>query len=176
MSKAAHSTIPRGVRTMYVPCMDEEAQALLDEYEKSGDPDTADHLIESLDAARRARCEESPAKMHFTHSSQKSWALLRRLGAAQRPPQSARPPVSAKKSGIPSHPGHQSSSKQGFQTHSMRRMAPGTSKLYNISSSSGISPGELVMALGRVKLGTAPGYDLIHPQFLKHLVPKHLFG
>ena len=29
MPKAAHSTIPRGVRTMYVPCMDE---ALLDEY------------------------------------------------------------------------------------------------------------------------------------------------
>ena len=32
---AAHSTIPRGVHTMYVPCMDEEAQALLDEYENS---------------------------------------------------------------------------------------------------------------------------------------------
>jgi len=53
-------------------------------------------------------------------------------------------------------------------------MAPGTSKLYNISSSSGISPGELVMAVGRMKLGTAPGYDLIHPQFLKHLGPKAL--
>ena len=42
---------------MYVPCMDEEAQALQDEYEKSGDPDIADHLIEFLDAARRARWE-----------------------------------------------------------------------------------------------------------------------
>ena len=31
------------------------------------------------------------------YSSQKSWALLRCFGAAQRPPQSARPPVSAKK-------------------------------------------------------------------------------
>ena len=77
--------------------MDEEAQALLDEYEKSGDPDIADHLIESLDAARRARWEESTAGMNFTHSSWKSWALLHRLGAAQRPPQSARPPVSANK-------------------------------------------------------------------------------
>ena len=64
---------------------DEEAQALLDEYEKSGDPDIADQLIESLDAARRARWEESTARMNFTHSSRKSWALLRRLGAAQRP-------------------------------------------------------------------------------------------
>ena len=76
--------------------MDEEAQALLDEYEKSGDPDIADHLIESLDAARRARWWESTAWMNFTHSSLKSWALLHRLCAAQCPPQSARPPVSAK--------------------------------------------------------------------------------
>ena len=76
--------------------MDEEAQALLDEYEKSGDPDIADQLIQSLDAARRARWEESTARMNFTHSSRKSWALLRRLGAAQRP-QSARPSVSANK-------------------------------------------------------------------------------
>ena len=40
---------------MYIPCVDEEAQLLLDEYKKSGDPDIANHLIESLDAVRRAR-------------------------------------------------------------------------------------------------------------------------
>jgi len=28
MSKAAHSTVPTGVRTMYIPCMDEEARAV----------------------------------------------------------------------------------------------------------------------------------------------------
>jgi len=32
--------------------MDAECSALLKEYEDSGDPDVADHLIESLDAAR----------------------------------------------------------------------------------------------------------------------------
>ena len=58
-----------------LPCMDEESQALLDEYENSGDPDIADHLIESLDAARCARWEESTARMNYSHSSQKSWAL-----------------------------------------------------------------------------------------------------
>jgi len=47
MSKAAHIAIPRGVRAKYIPCLDEEAKALLEEYEKSGDPDVADHLIES---------------------------------------------------------------------------------------------------------------------------------
>jgi len=65
MSKAAHSTIPRGVCTMYIPCMDEEVQALLDEYEKAGDPDIADHLIESLDVTRRARLEESTVAESF---------------------------------------------------------------------------------------------------------------
>jgi len=45
MSKAAHTFILRGVRALYIPCMDEEAQSLLAEYEKSGDPDIADHLI-----------------------------------------------------------------------------------------------------------------------------------
>jgi len=41
-TKAAYSFVPRGVRTMYVPCMEEKAQGLIDEYEKSGDPDIAD--------------------------------------------------------------------------------------------------------------------------------------
>jgi len=30
----------------------------------------------------------------------------------------------------------------------------------------------VVSALGRMKLGSAPGYDLVHPEFLKHLSPK----
>ena len=74
--------------------MTEEYAALLDEYEKIGDPDIADHLIESLDAARRARWEETTAQMNFTHSNWKSWSLIRRIGVAQRPPKATRPPVS----------------------------------------------------------------------------------
>jgi len=109
MSKAAHSTIPRGVCTVYVPCMDEESQALLAEYENMRS-DIADHLTESLGPARHARWEESTSRMNFTYSSRKSCALLRCVGAAQCPPQSARPPVSAN-SGISSCPGRQSASK-----------------------------------------------------------------
>jgi len=48
LSSVAHATIPRGVRCLYIPCMDEEAAALLQQYEESGDPDIADHLIEAL--------------------------------------------------------------------------------------------------------------------------------
>jgi len=33
--------------------------------------------------------------MNFTHSSQKSWALIHWLGAAQQPPKSTHPSVSA---------------------------------------------------------------------------------
>jgi len=33
--------------------------------------------------------------MNFTHSSRKSWALIRRLGAAQQPPKSTHPSVIA---------------------------------------------------------------------------------
>ena len=58
MQKAARHSIPRGFRPTYTPCLDEECQDLLKQYEESGDPDIADHLIESLDAARRHRWEE----------------------------------------------------------------------------------------------------------------------
>ena len=37
-----------------------------------------------------------------------------------------------------------------------------------------ISPGAVVSALGRMKFGTDPGYDLVYPEFLKHLGPKAL--
>ena len=95
MQKAARHSIPRGFRPTYTPCVDEECQDLLKQYEESGDPDIADHLIESLDAARRDRWEELTSKMNFTHSSQKSLALICRLGAAQQPPKSTHPSVSA---------------------------------------------------------------------------------
>jgi len=65
--------------------LDEECQGLLKQYEESGDPDIADHLC----------WEELTSKMNFTHSSRKSWALIRRLGAAQQPPKSTHPSVSA---------------------------------------------------------------------------------
>jgi len=174
MSKAAHSTVPRGVFTMHVPCMDEEARALLDEYKKSGDPDIADHLVKSLDTARCARWEESAPRMNFTHSSRKCWALLCRLGAAQRPPPSCRPPVSANK--VPSHlvqvtkaPANKAFERQVRNGWHQARQNSATDP-----RSPAISPDEVVSALGQTKLGTAPGYDLVYSEFLKHLGPKAL--
>ena len=61
----------------------------------SGDTEVADHLIESLDAARCRRWEETTEQMNFTKSSRKSWLLIRHLGAAQTPPRTSHPPVKA---------------------------------------------------------------------------------
>ncbi|KAJ8356769.1 hypothetical protein SKAU_G00195630 [Synaphobranchus kaupii] len=89
--KAAHTAIPRGYRPLYVPCLDGESAAHLQAYETSGDPEIADHLIESLTTARRKKWEETVAELTFTHSSRKCWSLIRCLGAAQKPPTQSRP-------------------------------------------------------------------------------------
>ena len=159
---------PQG--SLYILCVDAEAQALLDKYEKSGDPDIADHLIEPSDAARRARWE---ARMNFTHSSWKSWAL-RRLGDAQHPPQSARPPVSANK--LASHliQVAKAPANKAFE----RKVCDGWHQAHQNSAEDlrfqAILPGEGVSALGQMKFGTAPGYDFVHLVFLKHLGPSAL--
>ena len=95
MQKVARHSIPRAFCLMYTPCLDEECQDLLKQYEESSDPDIADHLIESLDAARLHRWKELTSKVNFTHSIRKSWALIRRIGAAQQPPTSTHPSVNA---------------------------------------------------------------------------------
>jgi len=52
-------------------------------------------VIESRDAARRRRWEETASKMDMTDSSHKAYALTRHLGAAERPPRKPDPPVRA---------------------------------------------------------------------------------
>jgi len=172
LMKAAHSAIPRGFRPAYIPCMDAECSALLKQYEESGDPDIADHLIESLDAARRQRWEESTAKMDFTRSSRKSWSLIRRLGAAQRPPRMNHPPVKANAVAAHLVKVAKAPSDKKFerrvrdQWRSFRRQAPDKTLPPDFSTT------ELDNALRTVKTGTAPGYDNIHPEFLVHLGPR----
>ena len=95
MQKAARHSIPRGFHPTYILCSDEECQDLLKQYEEFSDPDIADHLIESVDAARWHRWEELASQMNFMHSSQKSGALIRRHGAAQQLRKSTHSSVSA---------------------------------------------------------------------------------
>ena len=77
--------------------MDNECQQLLEQFSNSGDPDIADHLVECLDNARRARWEEMTSSLDFTHSSRKGC----KLSSGQQLPSSTRPSV--KPNAVASH-------------------------------------------------------------------------
>jgi len=66
-----------------------------DQLKETGDTEVADHVIESLDAARCRCWEETTEQIYFTKSSRKSWSLIRHLGAAQNPPKTSNSPVQA---------------------------------------------------------------------------------
>ena len=172
LMKAAHSAIPRGFRPTYIPCFDAECSALLTEFENSGDPDVADHLIDSLDAARRRRWEESTSQMDYTRSSRKSWALISRLGAAQRPPKINHPPVKA--NAVASHLVQVAKAPRDkkFERQVRDRWRSFCHQAPDRSPPLDFSLPEIDSALRHVKPGTAPGYDNIHPEFLLHLGPR----
>ena len=172
LMKAAHSAIPRGFRPTYIPCFDAECSALLTEFENSGDPDVADHLIDSLDAARRRRWEESTSQLDYTRSSRKSWALIRRLGAAQRPPKINHPPVKA--NAVASHLVQVAKAPRDkkFERQVRDRWRSFCHQAPDRSPPLDFSLPEIDSALRHVKPGTAPGYDNIHPEFLLHLGPR----
>jgi len=173
MQKAAHHSISRGFCPTYTPyirvlTLDEGCQDLLKQYEESGDPDIADHLIESLDAARRHRWEELMSKMNFMHPSQKSWALIRRLGAAQQPPKSIHPSVSA--NAVATHLIQVAKAPLERQVRMQGRTL--LQQMSDKSPSHPFTEEEISAALQKTKPATAPGYDNIHVEFLKNLGPK----
>jgi len=142
------------------------------QYEESGDPDIADHLIESLDAARRHRWEELTSKMNFTHSSRKSWALLRRLDAAQQLPKSTHLSVTA--NAVAAHLIQVAKAPHDKKFKRQIRMQ-GRTLLQQMSDKSLPHPfteGDISAALQKTKPATAPAYDNIHVEFLKNLGPK----
>uniref|UniRef100_H2ZRZ0 Endonuclease/exonuclease/phosphatase domain-containing protein n=1 Tax=Latimeria chalumnae TaxID=7897 RepID=H2ZRZ0_LATCH len=92
--KVATKSIPRGCYKIYIPCLDEECAELLKQYEESGNPDIATHLLDSLNAPRRTRWEQATAELNMSRSSRKAWALIRKLGVTQKPPAQRHYPVS----------------------------------------------------------------------------------
>lgn len=172
--KAAHTAIPRGYRPLYVPCLDEESAALLQAYKISGDPEMADHLIESLNTARRKKWEETVADLNFTHSSRKCWSLICRLRAAQKPPTQSRSPITPNQ--VASH--LLSIAKAAHDKHT-RRAVTAELKLHQKTLGEGRNPepfevAELEKVLQGLKFGKAAGYDNISPEFMKHLGPRAL--
>ena len=131
-----------------------------------------DHLLESLDAARKRRWEESTAGIDFTHSSRKAWSLIRRLGAAQQPPTFGRSCVTANQ--VASHliKTGKAPVDRGWrrQVHDEWRQL----RSRNVSNREidPFTPEEVSEALSHTKSGTAMGYDNIAPEFMKHLGPR----
>ena len=171
--KAAKHSIPRGFRPTYIPCLDEECQDLLRQYDEPGDPDVADHhLIESLDAARQHRWEEAANRMDLTRSSRKSWALIRRLGAAQNPPKKNHPPVRANAVAAHLIQVAKAPSDKQFERRARDQRRQFLRHAPDKTSPPPFTTSEIDSALKLVKTGTAPGYDNIHPEFLIHLGPR----
>ncbi|VVC34569.1 Endonuclease/exonuclease/phosphatase [Cinara cedri] len=81
IKKAAVLAILRGHRQNYIPCSNKECDSLLHEYDQSGSELTANRLMSLLDEERRNRWLAAMEEMDYTHSSRKSWSLLRKLGA-----------------------------------------------------------------------------------------------
>ncbi len=69
-------------RKIVIPCRTNESEALFKQYKENGDPDTGTKLMTSLKERRCKRWSEEMAALDFTHSSRRSWRLLRKLGGA----------------------------------------------------------------------------------------------
>jgi len=142
--------------------LDEECENLLNDYKASGDPDIADHLIESLDSAKRKRWEESTANLDFTHSSRKCWNLIRRLGTAQQPVNPSCPAVSpnavathlVRVGNTPVDKTHQRSVRNEWRQFCRQKLT-GQQPETTVSFQSE----DLAIIISKLKTGTAAGYD-----------------
>ena len=115
--------------------------------------------------------EELTSKMNFTHSSRNSWALIRRLGAAQQPPKSTHPSVSA--NAVAAHL-IQVAKAPHDKKFERQVCMQGRTLLQQMSDKSlphTFTEEEISAALQKTKPATAPGYDNIHVEFLKNLGP-----
>jgi len=100
--------------------------------------------------------------MNFTHSSRKSWALIRRLGAAQQPPKPTRPSVSA--NAVAAHLIQVAKAPHDKKFERQVRMQ-GRTLLQQMSDKSLPHPfteEEISTALQKTKPATTPSYDNIH--------------
>jgi len=111
------------------------------------------------------------SKINFTHSSRKSWALIRRLGAAQQPPKSTHPSVSA--NAVAAHliqvAKAPHNKKLECQVHMQGRTL--LQQMPDKSLPHPFTEEDISAALQKTKPVTAPGYN-IHVEFLKNLGPK----
>lgn len=82
--KAVHACakrhIPRGYRKVYIPSWSADCEKLYRDFQQTGDPVTADNLMQLLNKNRKKNWEDTVENMDFTRSSRNAWNLLRKLG------------------------------------------------------------------------------------------------
>jgi hypothetical protein len=173
IKKASTTAIPRGHRQNYIPCWNKECELLLQEYVHLGSEVIANRLMALLDEERRNRWTSAMEEMDYTHSSRKSCALLRKLGAAQpsRKVGSVAANDIANLLFIKSNIKPQKSEKIEARKE--------LSELLNLCEEKTALmkdfTGEKVLnALKSVKNGKAAGTDGVLPEFLKNLGPRSI--
>uniref|UniRef100_H3AA56 Endonuclease/exonuclease/phosphatase domain-containing protein n=1 Tax=Latimeria chalumnae TaxID=7897 RepID=H3AA56_LATCH len=169
--KAVSKSIPHGKKT-YIPCLDEECLELLKQYEQSSDPEIANHLLESLNASRRARWEEAPSEMDVSRSSRKAWTLIRKLGAAQNPPYTWQQKVSL--NSVATHLTNiaKADKDKTFEESIKKKEWHQYKQFLQLDQDESFQPfsrEEIERALKSMKTGKACSFDNVSPELLQHL-------
>lgn len=164
----AKKCIPRGYRKAYIPGWNETSEDLYQQYLDSGEPEIADELLYSLDAARREKWVNTVENLDFTKSSRQAWSLLRKLGGANR---TAREDIPITPNAVASHMVNVSRAPRdrGHTTEVKHDLtALKTNCPQETVHSRPFTSEEITSACNQVRSGKAPGEDGIHPEFILH--------
>ncbi|XP_072392446.1 uncharacterized protein [Diabrotica undecimpunctata] len=173
MISCAKKHIPRGVTKSYIPCWNDECKELLDQYEKSGDPEVGEQLLETLNSARTIRWRETLENLNFPHSSRTAWNLLRKLDSgtnnATANSTAPKPEDIGKRIANLSKPVIEKNHKGEvrFQLQEVK-----IAQQQSLPIMKPIEPKQLAEALKLIKCRQAAGVDNIYPEFIKHIGPN----
>ena len=172
--EAAKSSIPRGRRSNYMPCWDEECEKALASYNEASPadkPSRSDELMALLGQKRRKRWNETISNIDFTHSSRKAWQTINRFTGRSNKKKNCLVHANKIASVLVQNGTWINRSRVEIRLLTakiklIRKKLPEKSHL-----SVEISLPELIRALALLKNGKAPGPDHIYPEFLKNLGP-----
>lgn len=162
----AKKCIPRGYREEYIPGWSQSSEILYQNFLETGNQETADQLLQSLNAARQQKWVETVENLNFQTSSRKAWSLIRKLGGGIPPQKQKESPISP--NSVASHI-VQTSRAPGDKAHTKRirrHLKTLKSKSIETQYSCPFTYEEISAALRDVTPGKAPGFDGIHPEFL----------
>ena len=170
---SAKKHIPRGFRSIYIPCWNDRSKKLLEQYEQTQDTNIAEELLESLQEGRRKRWQDTVEKINFQHSSRQAWNVLKKLNPDKpsNSPKASQVPVDAIAREIKQRSKH--APNYTFE----KTIRKEYQRLYQSHAEDGFSSipvrqQEVELAIKQMKAGKAAGVDGIYPDMIKHLGPR----